>query len=352
MKFNLHFVIASLLLLSMLVQPVYAAPKDKVIELTLSDFYSPQESGAIAARSWIKEIEKRTDGRVKIVHFPSNSLVSAAKMYSGVVQGITDIGMSCCGYTRGVFPVFEIFDVITQGIPNGWVASKVAWDFYKEFKAPGWDPVHVLYIHAMSPGALFCTKPARKLEDLKGLQIRVAASSVERCKSLGATPISMPQPEVYEAARKGLVEGSLTPVSVLEALRQAEVFKYTTLSKALSYSTAFYAIMNKKKWESLPDDIKKIFTEVSEEWVGVNGEEWVKSDYKAYEYALSKGNEFIRLSKEEDARWVNAIQSMIDKYVAEKEAAGIPAKKIEEFFIERTNYWSEHQPKTLQTFER
>jgi len=144
-------------------------PLAKPVELTYSNFFPPTHLHSILAEQWIKEVEKRTNNQVKITYYPGGSLTPAAKIYDGVVQGISDLGMSALAYTVGRFPASELIDM-PHGYPNGWVATKVANDFYQKFKPAEFNDVQVLYFHAHGPGVIFTTKkPVRQLEDLKGL---------------------------------------------------------------------------------------------------------------------------------------------------------------------------------------
>ncbi len=83
----------------------------KTIKLTYSIFFPPAHGQCQAAMSWAKEIEKRTNGQVEIQVFPAGTLTKAKQCYDGVVNGISDIGMSVFAYTRGRFPVMEALDL-------------------------------------------------------------------------------------------------------------------------------------------------------------------------------------------------------------------------------------------------
>src|SRR5512139_2108689 len=71
------------------------------------------------------EVKKRTNNRVEITYHPGGTLLNPVKMYDGVVTGIADMGLSHIQYTRGRFPVMEVFD-LPLGFPSGWVDTRVA----------------------------------------------------------------------------------------------------------------------------------------------------------------------------------------------------------------------------------
>jgi len=297
------------------------------------------------AEQFCEEVNKRSNGRVEISYYSGGTLTPAPQVYGGVVEGISDIGMSVLAYSMGRFPATELVDM-PHAYPNGWVATMVANDFYKEFKPKEFDDVHVLYFHAHGPGVLFTTeKPVRKLEDLKGLTIRSTGIGAKIIEALGAEGYGGSQGEAYELMSKGTVDGSLTPREVLKGWKQAEVVKYVTNCCDVGYTANMFVVMNKDKWDSLPSDVQKVFTEVSEEWLEKHARVWTYYDKVAIDYFLTfEGRELIELPPQEMARWIEATQPLLEEYISEKTAMGLPATDYEAYLIEQTEYWAEKTP--------
>jgi len=317
----------------------------ETIQLTYSNFFPPTNLNSILAEQFCAEIKERTNGGVEITYYPGGTLTPAAGVYDGVVNGISDIGMSCFSYTMGRFPASELVD-LPHAYPNGWVATKVANDFYKEFKPAELDDVHVLYLHAHGPGVVFTTKkPVNKLEDLQGLQIRGTGVGVKIMDTLGAKGVGKPQGEAYELMSKGTVDGSFAPLEVLKGWKQAEVVNYVTNCYAVGNTTDMFVVINKAKWDSLPSNIQKVFTEVSQEWIDKHAKAWTYSDKAGVDFFLTfDGRELIQLPSDEMARWVEAAQPLIEQYVTEKTAKGLPAADYEEYIAKRVKYWSDRSP--------
>ncbi len=304
------------------VTPVQAA----AVNLTYSIFFPPTHGQAKAGQAWAKEIEKRTNGRVKITVFSGGTLTPADQCYDGVVKGISDIGMSCFAYTRGRFPVMEALD-LPLGYPNGRVATRVANDFYKKFKPKELEGVKVLYIHAHGPGLLHTKKPVSTLEALRGMKIRSTGLSSKIVERLGALPVAMPQGETYEAIQKGVVDGTFTPIETLKGWKQAEVVKSTTECYGVGYTTAMFVVMNLKKWNALPADIRKIMEDTSNLWINVHGKAWDDLDTEGRNFSKSLGNQIIPLTNAENIRWKNAVKPIITDYVKTTMAKGLPGQK-------------------------
>jgi len=346
LKKGVVFVVLAIVLVALPLLSACATPTStETIELTYSNFFPPTHLHSILAEQFCEEVNKRSNGRVEISYYSGGTLTPAPQVYGGVVEGISDMGMSVLAYSMGRFPATELVDM-PHAYPNGWVATMVANDFYKEFKPKEFDDVHVLYFHAHGPGVLFTTeKPVRKLEDLKGLTIRSTGVGAKIIEALGAEGYGGSQGEAYELMSKGTVDGSLTPREVLKGWNQAEVVKYVTSCCDVGYTANMFVVMNKDTWDSLPSDVQKVFTEVSEEWLEKHARVWTYYDKVAIDYFLTfEGRELIELSPQEMARWIEATQPLIEGYLSEKTAIGLPATDYEAYLIEQTEYWAEKTP--------
>lgn len=296
-------------------------------QLTYSIFFPPNHGQKKAADTWAKEVEKRTQGQVKIQIFAGGSLTQADQCYDGVVKGISDMCMSAFAYTRGRFPVMEALD-LPLGYPNGRTATRVANEFYQKLKPRELNQVKVLYLHAHGPGLLHTVKPVRTLEDLRGMKIRSTGLSAKVISALGAVPVAMPQGSTYESLQKGVVEGTIGPIEVLKGWKQAEVIKNTTECRDIGYTTAMFVVMNLKKWNSLPPNVRKAIEEVSAQWIDVHGKAWDDLDAEGRAYSLKLGNKVIPLSKAESLRWRKAVDPVIDEYVKTVKASGVSGKTV------------------------
>ena len=184
------------------------------VKLTYSNFFPPGHIQSKLAEAWCKEVEKRTSGRVVVEYFPGGTLTKSKQVYDGVVTGLSDVGLALFAYNRGRFPVMAAVD-LPLGYKSGKVATQVVNDVYRKFNPKELQDSQVMYLHAHGPGVLHTKKkPVEKLEDLKGMKLRGHGTSALIVKALGATPVPMPMPELYQSLQKGVVEGALYPLEV------------------------------------------------------------------------------------------------------------------------------------------
>jgi TRAP-type C4-dicarboxylate transport system substrate-binding protein len=315
-----------LIAVTLLMTATLSVAQAATTQLTYSIFFPSTHGQAKAGESWAQEIEKGTNGQVKINVLAGGTLTPADQCFDGVVKGISDIGMSVFAYTRGRFPMIEVLD-LPMGYPNGRVATRVANEFYKKFAPKELEGVKLLYIHAHGPGLLHTKTPVTTIEQLKGMKIRSTGLSAKIVEALGAVPVAMPQGQTYESLQKGVVEGTFAPIETLKGWKQAEVIKSTTDCSGIGYTTAMFVVMNLKKWNALPADVRKVMDEVSSRWIDVHGKAWDQLDQEGREYSLSLGNKIVSLSADENARWQKAVQPIIEEYIKDVSAKGLPAQK-------------------------
>ena len=301
--------------------------QEKVTELSYSVFFPPTHIQCQTAQAWADEIAKRTDGKIKINVYPAGTLTKAEQCYEGVVNGVSDIGMSCFAYTRGRFPLLEGLD-LPLGYPNGLVATRVATEMVRKHQPEEVSDVHVLYVHAHGPGILASRKPVRELKDLADLKVRATGLSSKIVKSLGGTPVAMSQSDTYEALQKGVVDATFCPIETLKGWKQGEVIDYVTETSVIGYTTSMFAVMNKGAWDRLDADQQKVFTEVSEEWVDKHGQAWDQADQEGEAFVKELQREIITLSADEQQRWQAAVQPMLDQYVAATAEKGLEGQQF------------------------
>lgn len=296
----------------------------KPIELKLAHFFPathPAEVNLI--QPWSKAIAEATEGRVKVTSYPGQTLLQADAVYDGVVSGIADMGLSCFSYTRGNFPVLEVFELPGIKYANSKVASKVAWEGIKQLNPKEVQDTKLLMVFTTGPGDLYTKVPVNNLEDLKGLELRATGLSAKTLAALGATPVAMAQSEAYEALAKGVVKGNLGPVEVLQGWKQAEVTEYLTLTPFL-YNTLFFININLDQWQSIDPQDQKIIDEISEKFfqevaMGL----WDGQNEAALKYAVDeKKMKIIELSSEEQEKWIDLVKPIQDNYLEQMKQKG------------------------------
>ena len=299
--------------------------EQETVKLTYSIFFPPSHIQCKTAQAWADEIEARSGGRVSITLFPAGTLTKAPQCYDGVVNGVSDIGMSCFAYTRGRFPLLEGLD-LPLGYPSGTAASRIVDEMVRKYSPEEVSDTHVLYVHAHGPGLLASRKPVHNLGDLDGLKVRATGLSAKIVQNLGGTPVAMSQPETYEALQRGVVDATFCPIETLKGWKQGEVIEAVTDSSAIGYTTSMFVVMNKARWNALPEELQNLFADVSREWVARHGAAWDEADREGRAFIDELGKQFIELDAEEEARWVAGVQPILEAYASSANEQGLPGE--------------------------
>lgn len=307
----------------------------KSIQLTYSGFFPDSQIQSKLAESWCKEVEKQTEGRVKISYYPGQTLTNATQNYDGVLSGLSDIGFSILQYSRGRFPLMDFIN-LPLGYPSGPVSTAIINEVYEKFKPAELENVKVLYLHAHGPGVMHTKeRPMHEMADLVGLKLRSHGTTAETIKTLGGTPNALPMPDLYQALQKGVVQGGVWDFSASSDWKLAEVIEYSIMCPSISYSLGFYVVMNKDKWELIDTADQQIIEKINAKWLIKHGQAWQESDMQAIMYSLNLGNSIIGIDPKEAALWKKAVQPVINTYLEETKSKGLPGKDVIEYVEKR-----------------
>ncbi|MGB9920304.1 MAG: TRAP transporter substrate-binding protein [Moorellales bacterium] len=324
-----------------------SAPAQQTITLRFANYYAPESGPGKLGQEFCQDIERVTNGRVKIEYYPGGTLLTAPKMYDGVAQGIADIGLANLSYTFGRFKQTEVLD-LPLGFPNAWVAGHVAQDFLKQFQPKEWEQTHVLVLTSTpANNVVTVNRPVRKLEDLKGLTLRGTGYIGKLVEALGATPRPVPMAEAYDNLTKKVIDGLMVNYETMIVFKLGEVTKYITEAWPLGQVYTFYVVMNKDTWNKLPADIQEAITKyVDEEFHEKMVNMWNELGLKGLEYVQQNGLEIIQLPPDEVQRWKQAADRVVEDYVKSMVAAGYQESEVRgwiDFARQRIDYWTKKQ---------
>jgi len=283
---------------------------------------------------WARQVEQNSGGKVKIDIYPSMSLGGKPpQLINQVRDGVVDIIWTVNGYTPGLFPRTEAFEmpfVHTNDPAATSLAMRAMFDQYlkEDFKG-----VHVLFLHVhQGQGIQMVDKLVRKPDDLKGLKIRIPGQTGSAVvEALGAAPVSMPVPDLPQALSKKVVDGALIPWEIIPALKLQELINYFIEgpNKTRFGTTTFQVSMNEARWNSLPADVKKAFSDASDQaWVRKVGEVWAANDDGGIAIAVKAGKQHIQLTPAELDAFKVKLEPVVDRWIEEVKGKGIDGKAL------------------------
>lgn len=298
----------------------------KTVSLNYANFPPAPTFPCVQMERWKTQVEEKTDGAVAVNTFPGGTLLGAKDMMDGIINGQADIGCICMAYQPGRFTITNATS-LPLGIPSAKVGSLVLLDLYTKYQPEAFEKVKVLTMFVTAPANIMSKTPVKTLADLKGLDLRASGGAAQILKSWGANQIGMPMSATPEALQKGVVNGLFSSLEVMKDLKFAEICRNVTMTNTVIYP--FAVIMNKAKWNALPENVKKIMDDLSREQASWTGEymdnhveesiNWSKETYDV---------NVIELSDAEKKEWDGKLAPIVEKWIEDANQKNIPGNEI------------------------
>jgi TRAP-type C4-dicarboxylate transport system substrate-binding protein len=301
------------------------------VNFTSTDVFQP----------YFAELEKRSDGKIKIEPHYSGELVSGRDTYDALVKGTVDMAHFLPAHTAGKFLMENAFCLPVAG-NVGWRYSRTAHDLYEQFpemRADWSDVKHLVTFSKSHLAYLSTTKkanmPIESFADCQGMKAICGGGwAPVRSQALGFVCIDVMPPEAFSAMEKGTVDGYTTCFLYdLIAMNFGEVIKYVTM---YPISRGLMSIaMSESKWNSLDPSLQKVITDTQDWLIDKSDEVMVMSHKKAQTEVpeMFPDIEYIELPDAEIAKFVEADKATVDKFISELDDAGKPGQK----------YWDAYQ---------
>lgn len=295
--------------------PVFA---QKTIKWKAQALWSAAELSYKTFVDFCKRVKVLTNGRLEITPYSAGTIVPTFECLDAVTNNVMQAMHQWPGYFSGKEPAFAAISDLIAGFSHPW--QKDAWMYYKG----GWEMLNEMYrpYNAYTVGWMFwgvesliSTKPIRKMEDFKGLKMRVPhGMTALLMQKLGASVVVLPGGEVYSALDKGVIDASdwATP-SMNQRMGFFEVAKYYIYPGFHSMPLGGFTV-NINEWNKLPDDIKQILKTACREWCWDSIERIAIDDIRANAEMKGKGVTAIAWSDEDLARVRLVAQEIWDEF--------------------------------------
>lgn len=272
------------------------------------------------------ELEARAPGRIKFEVYPAGQL--GKDYYSLLRSGIADITIIAPSYAPEKFPLTSVAEL--PGLySSACEATAKLWNIAKpggllnetEYKALG---LHILMVTVLPPYAIMTSgKATPTLEELKGLKLRANGAAMDKSvRALGAVPVRISSPELYDALTRGTVDGTILPYSGLPTYRLEKALKHSVAGAQLGSGSVIYA-MTTKTWAGLPDDLKEVLTAASLKVQGSLCKWQDDDDARVRDRIVAQdGHQIVTLSAEQAALWSERVGNVAAAWTQEMDGSG------------------------------
>jgi TRAP-type C4-dicarboxylate transport system substrate-binding protein len=319
--------------------PITHATKPIVLKWAHFVGKSPPETGGLIDQFFADEVNKRTNGRVKIEIYWSQTLGKVKELLGLVSNGTVDIAVVPAGYFPSSFPLWAA----PNSIPFVMETLEQAWQTHNKIPAEIGAVkeeakklnIKLLYHHTIAPYQLFSTKPVIKFEDLKGMKVRSWGSYIPKAyQAAGAVSVTIFPAENYEALKRGLVDAVMWPLAHGSGLKIHEVAPIISMWNIGTFVGRGNWI-NLDSWKKLPADVQKIMLDVSKEASKMEANEWRKWTHNAREKMDAAGVKYYEVPEVERQKWIKACPDFLADWVKamEKQGKGDAARQMKKRWL-------------------
>ena len=324
------------------------ASNDKPIKWRLQSTLSSQSLiyyGLV--KDFCKHIKERSNGRLEIKAYPPGGLAKTRETFDVVSAGAVEMALSAGLYYGRKIPVGNVefgLPFSFSGTPFTFEAAAQAYEFYYEYK--GGEPLKILRdaydkkgIYYLNPvvsssyGAMV-NFPVQSLADFKGKKIRAFGFFGTLIQEMGASAVSIPSAEQYLALQRGTVDGTIYPYHAVETFNLKEVIKYVVMPPFVAAPACNFYI-NKKAWQKLPEDLKKLVRETALEDTKRFTKQAVALDQKAIKAGEKVGVKVATLPDRDVAKLRGLSVVVWDKEAKKSESSARLIGLLKEYLTEK-----------------
>ncbi|MGE0798470.1 MAG: TRAP transporter substrate-binding protein [Lautropia sp.] len=237
---------------------VLAAPSVTAVAQVKWDLASanpPTNFQTVNLDRFIADVEKRTNGALKITHHPNASLFKMAEIRRATQRGQVAIGEVLQGTIVNEFPLLGY-----DAVPFLFESREEQLKFWHEIRPYveaelAKQGLTVLYVQPWQPQGLFSTREVKSIADLKGTRFRAHSPTFAKyAQAVGAQPLSIPYTELSQAILTGAVDTMMTGITAAADLKfWKNMPYYYDVQASFTYSIVF---ANAEKFNALPENLR------------------------------------------------------------------------------------------------
>ena len=308
--------------------PAGQTPAKKTYVLSAASVLLEGAAQAKALKVWGNELEKRTNGAVKIGQYTwGGALVKTPTMFENMRDRIADVVVFSYQYAPAKFPLSTALQplFLDDASNMSYVQTellKVVPELQAEYEK--WNFIPVMWSNGANM-ALMTNFKFSTMEDLKAKKLRAVGAVIPMVKNIGAIPVSLGAAEVYEAMQKGTLDGVAGfPAYALISNKMTEVSRQVTDIRYGGYAMWFGIGMNKDAWDELPAEYQQVIKDIAPVALAAENQATEDDGMAGFKLARQEGVELVQLSPEEALKWQKAInpKSNWEDSLKAAEAAG------------------------------
>jgi TRAP-type transport system periplasmic protein len=283
---------------------------------------------SVSILDWKSKLEAATNGRVKVTFYEAGTMGKSTELYDLCVNNTLQAAHIAEFWANGRFPIVEGVDNSPFTFASLAQQTQTLNTLYdRGLLAKEAEPFKLMYFTSVGTVNLFTAKKKiTTMADFAGQKIRASGTNVKTVELLGGTALTVPGDEEYMDLDKGILTGNLTGSDNVVARKEYEVLKYG-IKDPIS-AGAFYFVMNKNFWNSLPADIQAAIEKLNKEESAAHVATQGGAQSAAWDTCKSKGMDTYNIDPAELAKWKQATSSVLTDFLKNINGKGLPGDQV------------------------
>lgn len=309
----------------------------QTIELKVSHYLPPNHTVQKTLEAWGEDIDKRSDGRLKLKIYPAAQLGPVQRQFDLVRNGQADLAVGLTGATPGRYPLTELANlpfVWPKEASTSEVMSKRLTELAPKYLAREYEGLQILWV-GVAPTVSFFTsrKEIKSPADVRGLKLRFQGEQHAKIiRELGGVPLQVPPGEIADGMSKGVIDGAIFNYEAAESFGLGSVTKFVSEP---GFMTATLALaMNADKYRSLPADLKTIVDETTGTAAAIAlGKRWDAAEQHGREYMVGQKVSIVTLAPDQVEKMKITLEPLLKASIDALEKQGKPAQALVDEYL-------------------
>ncbi|AUF97614.1 C4-dicarboxylate ABC transporter [Pseudomonas sp. 02C 26] len=288
------------LLLAVLPLAISLSGTASALDIKFAEIHPAGYPTVVAEQNMGKKLEAASNGEITFKMFAGGVLGSEKEVIEQAQIGAVQMTRVSLGIVGPVVPDVNVFNMpfvfrdhehmrkIIDGEIGQEILDKIT---NSEF--------NLVALAWMDGGArsIYTKKPVRKIEDLKGMKIRVQGNPlfIDMMNAMGGNGIAMDTGEIFSALQTGVIDGAENNPPTLLEHNHYQSAKYFTLTGHLILPEP--VVMSKTTWEKLTPEQQTLVKKVAREAQMEERALWDAKSAASEEKLKAAGVEFIVVDK-------------------------------------------------------
>jgi len=281
---------------------------------------------------YMDRVVKETGDKVAFQYYPSEQLGKAKDILKLTQTGVADIGYIAPAFVTDKLPLSVVAELplsFSTACAGTHAFYKLASDGIIAQRELAPNGVKLLFAIVLPPYQIFLRNASFSgIDAIKGLKIRTSGKAKELAvEKLGAVPLQIASPDVYQALSRGTIDGMLFPYSSIFSYDVQDQIKSASTGANFGSFVVTYVI-SEKRWKNLPPDVQDAMARIGREATERGCEISQRNEQQDQEKLKARGVHEIEFSEADKVRIQKEMSDVSREWAKELDDRGKPGSEV------------------------